>query len=327
MLQCVRAFATFCIALFHIGFGSNYFKVFRFQASVQLFYILSAFLFMYSTQENKKYSPYSLIMKRIIRIIPLYWLLTIATFCGARYTHLIDKKWNILELIKSMFFIPFYQTSMKEGQSINPIVGPAWFLFLDAYFLIIFVIAITISHRYRGLVSCIIIICVFLFSNQFDNNSAFLEAIQSVNWFCFIAGVLLFYIVKNFWGNSNGLREHYKIVMTVIIILMALSYLKVVLWFVRIPLMTIYLSLLILLFQHQKMNKFLVRCGDISYSFYLIHYYVIIIIGKFFNLNTINIGQAISVPVILTMSYFIATLSYEIIEKRFTNFLRKICKV
>ena len=65
------------IALYHIGTFNNY--IATSQAGVRLFFCISAFLMMHTTQKSV---PRHYILKRLIRIVPLYWIMTVFTFAA-----------------------------------------------------------------------------------------------------------------------------------------------------------------------------------------------------------------------------------------------------
>ena len=53
-IQCIRVLGFTMIALYHIGFGRHYCKSVAFNASVQLFYVITGFLTMYTTRHDDR---------------------------------------------------------------------------------------------------------------------------------------------------------------------------------------------------------------------------------------------------------------------------------
>ena len=69
-IQVLRFIAAFSVMMVHL-------PVFEFGAwGVDIFFVISGFIMMYITEYNNK----NFLIKRIIRIVPLYWLLTLAVF-------------------------------------------------------------------------------------------------------------------------------------------------------------------------------------------------------------------------------------------------------
>ena len=79
-IECIsilRVVGALGIALYHIGTFNDH--IATLQAGVSLFFCISAFLMMYTTQKGAS-SHY--ILKRLIRIVPLYWIMTAFTFAA-----------------------------------------------------------------------------------------------------------------------------------------------------------------------------------------------------------------------------------------------------
>ncbi|MGN1416334.1 MAG: acyltransferase family protein, partial [Oscillospiraceae bacterium] len=79
-IQLLRAITALLIFFYHIDYICN-FKLFDFGRGVHLFFVISGFVIMYSTQKetNKHF-----IEKRMLRLLPLYWLLTVASFAALK---------------------------------------------------------------------------------------------------------------------------------------------------------------------------------------------------------------------------------------------------
>lgn len=86
---------------------------------VSLFFTISGFLQMYTTQKEQKH----FLVKRLIRIVPLYWIMTIATFVAMLIMPGIALgEANFEEFLKSLFFIPYQRTAMKSADVVRPMV-------------------------------------------------------------------------------------------------------------------------------------------------------------------------------------------------------------
>ena len=72
-IQVLRGIAAFSVILHHIAFiGKGAF-------GVDIFFCISGFIMMYITEINSEH----FFMKRIIRLVPLYYAITAITFAGA----------------------------------------------------------------------------------------------------------------------------------------------------------------------------------------------------------------------------------------------------
>ena len=75
-IEVLRLIAAFGVMLSHVGYGFYYAKSFNSAIGVNLFFCISAFLMMYNTENAQ---PKNMFIRRMIRLLPLYWLLTILT--------------------------------------------------------------------------------------------------------------------------------------------------------------------------------------------------------------------------------------------------------
>src|SRR5271166_6609820 len=118
-LQVVRAFAAGTVVLVHLcqvyGFRSPFGL-----CGVDVFFVLSGFIMaMLSTREKNDF-----LARRLIRIVPLYWLCTFAVFFAALLMpgllHSTTPDWN--NLLKSLFFLPY----RKESGAVQPLLFLGW---------------------------------------------------------------------------------------------------------------------------------------------------------------------------------------------------------
>ena len=91
-IQVFRFFAAFSVMLVHM-------PIFEFgHWGVDIFFVISGFIMMYITEKNNNY----FLIKRFIRIIPLYWILTLGVFAIAalKPEYLNNTTANLEDLIK-----------------------------------------------------------------------------------------------------------------------------------------------------------------------------------------------------------------------------------
>ena len=119
-VQALRFLGAMCITVYHFT-GLSGDCPFDFSHAVYLFYLISGFMIMLSTEQPEKKRYF--MTRRLIRTLPLYWGLTVATFAAGQFMpSLIGYKPTVEQLIKSMLFIPFARTTAKAGAAILPIV-------------------------------------------------------------------------------------------------------------------------------------------------------------------------------------------------------------
>ena len=101
---------------------------------VTIFFVISGFIMLYSVGDKFGgiFSVVNFLVKRIIRIVPLYWIFTVLMVAKdilSSDSILLD------EIIKSLFFIPYIANNSNIFQSI---VGPGWTLNYEMYFYLLF---------------------------------------------------------------------------------------------------------------------------------------------------------------------------------------------
>lgn len=321
-IQLLRFFAALGVMLSHVGFGDSYITNIAFSIGVNLFYCISAFLMMYTTQSGV---PEKFVCKRLVRLIPLYWILTIATFFAAIFIPAFsDSSADIGSLIKSMFFIPYFRGGLKTSVVTRPIVGPAWTLTFDIWFMIVFAIAMKISHKWRGLISGIACFFLMMIGKIVNLNSAVINMLGKSFWLNFIFGITVFYI----WKYMQNKVELKKKLYPILIAIAVLSFLTLYIGSKPLVLCTV-LSFILLLsvllvMEDKPVPSFFVTFGNMSYSFYLTHYYVILVIGLFIDFDTLSVSTIIGTVISFAISLVVAYISYLLIEKKLGDLLKNL---
>ena len=138
-IQALRGIASLLVILVHIRFlNRNAFAV-----GVDIFFCISGFMIMFSTHTGPKY----FLRKRLFRILPLYYLMTIGTFfLLVLFPGMFqESRANPVFLLKSLLFIPFD----PGGGLIQPLMRVGWTINYEILFYIIFFLAMKISQAQR----------------------------------------------------------------------------------------------------------------------------------------------------------------------------------
>jgi len=147
-IQALRAFAALAVVAVHSPRPSPWFHG---QAGVDIFFVISGFVMMISsTRLLLKENPARLFLwRRILRIVPLYWLLTglrlaMITIKPSISVHAKPSTWNI---ISSFLFIP----SMTPDGPDHPLIIVGWTLNFEMLFYLLFAIALTLVHSRKAI--------------------------------------------------------------------------------------------------------------------------------------------------------------------------------
>lgn len=83
------------------------------------------------------------------------------------------------------------------------------------------------------------------------------------------------------------------------------------------------LIIVAMLFKQERFPRLLVYFGDMSYSMYLIHFFVIGVAARLLIDNTvINVKNTIVIIFAIIMAVMSSAICYEVFEKRVTKYLR-----
>ena len=134
-VQALRAVAAVAVLIRHAGFWD--YQVLA--SGVDLFFVVSGFIMVVScwSEFGKQCAPRRFVNRRLVRIVPLYWLATLLMMvlvcCGE---NVVPKPVSILE---SLFFYPFAAQV--------PVLPAGWTLNFEMMFYAIFALALVMRPR------------------------------------------------------------------------------------------------------------------------------------------------------------------------------------
>lgn len=151
-IQYLRAIAALMVVVFHFlpqlermgyaGYWPDWLA-----GGVDIFFVISGFI-MWMTTAGRNTTPGDFYMRRIIRILPLYWLLT-TVVVGVMMVapHLLQTtKYDLWHIVSSYLFIP----AVRPGTSdINPVLHPGWTLNHEMFFYLLFGLLLWAPERIR----------------------------------------------------------------------------------------------------------------------------------------------------------------------------------
>ncbi|HEU5293423.1 MAG TPA: acyltransferase [Burkholderiaceae bacterium] len=134
-VQALRAVAALSVVGMHIP------AIDRGAFGVDLFFVISGFIVCHVAAAD----PGRFIVKRLIRVVPLYWLCTLALFAVAMVApHLMGATradWS--ELVKSLAFVPF----MKSNGNVHPVLYLGWTLNYEMLFYALFALSLLVAPQ------------------------------------------------------------------------------------------------------------------------------------------------------------------------------------
>lgn len=325
IIQLLRFLGAFCVIVYHSGIAGE-FGYF----GVELFSFVSGYIMIYSTRSEQ--SDKKFLLKRGIRILPLYWLMTLFYYgiICVRPGLSVMSEAKPEYLIKSMLFIPFLNSLGYD----TPILGAGWTLNYEVMFYLIFFLSMKISHRYRGMIAAGITVLFAAAGCLLPGDHFYLNYYSNSFLLEFSMGIGAFYLLDFISGPASLLtQEQVFRIQQLCLNAAALLFLWMIPFGGRIhevprflypgiP-MFLFFCALLLAFKDKRLPGPLVELGNMSYSVYLIEYFT----TALFKLTA---GTLSFVPKMLAFLVMVAVtlacsyVSYVVVEKRFTGFLRRI---
>lgn len=320
-VQLLRLIAATGVFLSHIGFGYYYADQIVFNAGVNLLFCISAFLMMYTTQTKR---PGPFLKKRLVRLLPLYWVLTVATFAAARYfPQLGQGSTGAEDLIKSMLFLPYMRDGILSSDVVRPLIGPAWTLSHDIWFTVVFACMMKLSHKHRGILAGTLCVLVVVIGRILPIHWPTAIFMRRLNWLSYTAGIAVYYIwmaVKDRLPKQNPWALLWAIPS---LVMLGTLYYRRKPVLVSVLLCFGILLCVILAFRGRTVPRPVKAFGRISYHFYLIHYYVIILLGFFLDFTVLSPTTWLGTALAFVMSVGCACISYLLLERKPIELLRR----
>ncbi|WP_353147240.1 acyltransferase [Chryseobacterium sp.] len=322
-LQILRGISALLVCCFHFSHYLNFenlplgdmlFR--RGSIGVSVFFVISGFIMAFTTRKkdfsiNTSKEIILFYKRRLIRIVPLYFLLSFAWMVMGRSLITYFHGDGLQRLIHSVLFIPQKDTF--------PVLYLGWSLNYEMFFYLIFGLSLLFySKRYIFIVAFFIL--TYLIGVNFPPENAYFQMVTSPLNLYFVVGIVFALILDKVTIN----KKWATLISTVGILSFILFLLNIII--TTNPLLNlIIVSLFVLsflLFDYTfkfKGNRFLVFLGDISYSLYLSHPFVEIFFRKFKVTGYLNIPYFIlKIIVVIALAAFL----YHFVEKKITAFLK-----
>lgn len=325
-LQALRALAAIAVVVHH-GFAEvGGHDPLNFGAlGVQTFFVISGFIMEWSTR------PYSTIdgalnfsIKRAIRVIPLYWLVT-----GILTAMLIraNQEVSLSRFAMSLLFIPHFSPEPDGG--ISPILMPGWTLNFEMFFYFIFAVAGFLGERRVIALTAIMVPLVFL-GMTLSLKDAISLTYTSPLLLEFLLGAWLAKNIVNI--NPMGKLASFLMACTgIVIFFYAENFVgnAVIAWSGRVTgVVLIAVPFALLASMRGFFSGLLIELGNASYSIYLWHTILMHLIYKYLVAPKLNpespYHSLVALPLIAILAIFASWLAYIFIEKPMLSKLKGI---
>lgn len=336
-LQWLRAIGALAVVYFHAAIQvsqlNNDIGIPKVgETGVDIFFVLSGFI-MWVTTRNSNIKTADFIKKRINRIVPLYWCLTIIVSAMALVIpHLLKStKFDVKHLFASLMFIPWPNPAAMSGANeyLTPVIVPGWTLNMEMAFYILFSLCLPFGKRWRVLGLSLLIVALYgvgLWGFQSGSITAFYGKTVI---FEFLMGVLLGACFLPFLRLSTPWAWG----------LLALALIILVLIEATAPDLTravkfgipafFAIAAAVNLERLSAVPDFpaMVKLGDASYSIYLSHIFVLAglrITVNFLGLELVFWSGIVFIAIGLAASAILGILIHEYLEKPMSRIVASI---
>ncbi|MFY9656187.1 MAG: acyltransferase [Methylocystis sp.] len=301
-------------------------------SGVDLFFLISGFVMTYTTATHN-YTQRRFFLRRLARIAPLYWLMTLLT---ATLVILIPQffqttrfSWDML--IHSLAFIPLWDATR---QNFSPLLHLGWTLDYEMYFYFWFTLLLWLNPMRRAFsLTAIFGIVTFIGSYLVSPSNALAFYADNVT-FEFIFGCFI--------GAAYCLGWCHRAPQGLVVAALAISVPALLLGSVLdhelenrallrgIPAAVIVFALISSKQARAFQSRWLHVLGDATYSIYLTHIFVVMGIHKIWtsaHIPTFEAANYLFVAICLVSAALVGVATYEACERRLNAFAKRLLAV
>lgn len=333
-IQALRAIAALMVVHSHAA-GTLGLRYDGGAHGVDLFFVISGFIIAHVASTD----PSQFLTRRLIRIVPTYWVATLALFAVIQLVPSMFRGTapDVGLLIRSLLFVPDASSVHSDGLP-HPTLNAGWTLNYEMYFYVVFAIALAISKRQTTVIAIGLLFGVMAIIHVTTLRHHVVAAFYGntiVNEF--ILGMLAFHVVGHAEQHPppKEIAGMQKVVYAagVVFGIMLLLFAKEIFgttdrWIGSgIPAFIVVGSAVMLERIHgwRIHNKLIILIGDASYVLYLTHVYVVVaIIRLVLRDQTFSepIGQVVSIGLI-AVSALVSVVMYRYGEKPLLGYFKR----
>jgi exopolysaccharide production protein ExoZ len=327
-IQYMRAIAVLLVIFYHamskgkIYSGTSWDWLNFGEAGVDLFFIISGYIMCYATY-RKKTNIYEFIKARIIRIMPLYWILsTVALLIYLVMPDKINSSGGDTSILNSFSLIP---------SSSKFLIQNGWTLSYEFFFYIIFSFGLIFSTFKKHLIPVIILTILVILGQLFRPDNVYLGFMTNSILIEFIMGIAVFNLAQKYSFSRN---------VSLFLCLAGISLLAYISDWAETNNRVIGYGIPCLLFfigmtnlendlqknKHNPVGKILGKIGDSSYSTYLIHPFFLVLASLIASkLGLVNFGNLFIITLV-SGSVLTGWICYITLEKPINKLIKNKVK-
>jgi exopolysaccharide production protein ExoZ len=320
-VQAARALAALAVVAYHVGvlpFG---------QCGVDVFFVISGFIMSHAAPgEGQRF-----LLKRLIRICPLYWLSTIGVYLIAT----IKPQWlntttaGMSYLLKSLLFIPY----IKENGHWGPLNLNGWTLEFEMFFYLVIAVALTLVRpRWATATAALALAAYCVFAATVEPANLVIAYFGQPFLLEFCLGVAAYWFMQ----SGIGTRMHKRLWLCVAVLALAIMPVAFYLngapyGFTRtvaygLPSCAFIVALLAIERGGWAVRSAVIaRLGAASYAIYLLHPYVVGMLKKIMAMHTDlhSASSVLAVVAVIAVVCVIGDVCHRYVEVPMLRFLNR----
>lgn len=197
-IQILRGIAALAVVLHHIPqyiVSRSLIPAYTLEsgaAGVDIFFVISGFV-MHAATVNRHNQPLDFFVRRLARIVPIYWLISTTLFVA---TIVLPSAFGSFKTapeiwLKSILFIPIFDA---KG-FIRPLISQGWTLYFELTFYLILTFSLLLVKRYQTLLAALIVLALSVLVSTLTSSSlhSWLQLLAPITLeFC--AGVIIAHV-------------------------------------------------------------------------------------------------------------------------------------
>jgi exopolysaccharide production protein ExoZ len=189
-IQVLRAFAATSVVFLHVSSDAGLSLFPSFGAfGVDVFFVISGYIITYVAFRD----PAQFMRKRIIRIVPAYWTMTLLVYGVALLSPSLLRHTSTDPslLVNSLFFIPH-----ETAHGPIPTLALGWTLNYEMYFYLLFAIGLVLSKRYSSVIAMVLILGIMALTDVIGPRSQAAAYYGQPIVLEFVYGILLYHAFR-----------------------------------------------------------------------------------------------------------------------------------
>ena len=319
-IQYLRGIAAIMVVALHAS--NNVYAVGM--SGVDIFFVISGFI-MWTTTVGTNLSPAGFMRRRLLRIVPLYWAMTVFTALVSLNPPAIGLGVSVDHLVRSLLFLPANVTQPGNPFLPAPVLDVGWTLNLEMYFYLVFAAGLLLAPRMRmALVTAVIatpVILGFFIADRLPIELRFYTRPELLE---FIAGVALGAVYAE-RRAPHGSRTA-ALLAAAALILFATGQPSIDFRALHFGLPALLLCAAGLAAEpllQRRPIRFAKLLGDASYSIYLIHIPMLAVVRKIFGWPSSQMHGHAENLILAAVTTAGCVLAYFLFEKPVDRMLRK----